>query len=833
MNNLRNKIELMRRKIDLSEPLKDIKKLIGEVKINLIVQYFVCLDKERQKEYDACLKKNIENNHIKKIYLFLEEDINNDLTRNNKIEKVIIKKRMTFSDVFTFANKNLEGEIVAFANADIFFDDSLINLKKFDFDKNNFFMALTRYNLFDDGKMQLMIGSPKYGTYNDLCFQKRFDSDGGPMEWTSQDAWVFKSPVKEELINISNFELGRLHCDGVIIWNAKYVGYNIINPCLDLRAIHVHNLSDNFGCRNLKEINNKAIHGERLPLNAYGYGSDKPFYVKGDENIIKKFPKKLKGSFWGITTFFNPAGYKNKIENYKKFRNSSKKQGLNLLCVELVFEDSKFELKDKDADILIQLRTNSSKSILWQKERLINIGLKHLPKDCDKIVWLDCDIIFDNDNWIKETSELLENYIIVQPYSLAVRLSKDMDISNFDDVRKENTKDTYPSMAYSYINPFIIRNLGLKHGHTGFVWSARKEIIDLVGFYDRCVLFFGDELMAHAFCNIKDNQRFNDYSEEMKEDYLKWAKKVSNLVKGSVYYNNGFIFHLWHGDFKDKLYGKIDNILKKHNFNPNKDIKINKEGVWEWASNKQELHKEIKDYFYLRKEDIKNDNLKLYTYYTPSHEILKNKFFLSSIIDNFDIIIKKFSQECGSAEYLSEGWRKTINNKIDMLIKAIKENWGGFFVFSDVDVQFFGKTKEILLEEVVDKDIVFQRDSPIGFGPDKKGILCTGFFMLRANENTLKLWEEVRKIRFSNPDFIGCQEALNYVISKKYIPGLRWGYLPNSFFSPGIFNGIHGWTWKPGIELNIPDNIVMHHANWTKGVENKIKQLEYVKKIVK
>ncbi|MGA2775018.1 MAG: hypothetical protein ABSE81_03020 [Candidatus Omnitrophota bacterium] len=47
---------------------------------------------------------------------------------------------------------------------------------------------------------------------------------------------------------------------------------------------------------------------------------------------------------------------------------------------------------------------------MWQS---LNIGLKHLPPECDKLTWLDCDIIFKNDHWIEGTSAALEKYIVV------------------------------------------------------------------------------------------------------------------------------------------------------------------------------------------------------------------------------------------------------------------------------------------------------------------------------------------------------------------------------------------------------------------------------------
>ena len=140
-------------------------------------------------------------------------------------------------------------------------------------------------------------------------------------------------------------------------------------------------------------------------LNTFKKKTDKDVDVACDKKknhrrvkyVPQKTSKELLGSFWGITVFFNPAGYKNKYENYRIFRDSLKRQGLKLLAVELSFGD-RFELKSTDADLLIQIK-GDSRNIMWQKERMLNIGLDKLPKDCDKIAWLDCDVIFKNNNF--------------------------------------------------------------------------------------------------------------------------------------------------------------------------------------------------------------------------------------------------------------------------------------------------------------------------------------------------------------------------------------------------------------------------------------------------
>jgi hypothetical protein len=49
------------------------------------------------------------------------------------------------------------------------------------------------------------------------------------------------------------------------------------------------------------------------------------------------------GRFIGISTFFNPGRHANKVDNFRKFRASVAEQGLQLLCVELVFGELPFQ----------------------------------------------------------------------------------------------------------------------------------------------------------------------------------------------------------------------------------------------------------------------------------------------------------------------------------------------------------------------------------------------------------------------------------------------------------------------------------------------------------
>jgi hypothetical protein len=316
--------------------------------------------------------------------------------------------------------------------------------------------------------------------------------------------------------------------------------------------------------------------------------------------IVPRFPEKLPGSLWGIAAFFNPAQYKNKLQNYKIFRQSSQRQGLKLLVVELAFGDKPFELAAGDSDALIQLRT-SAHNVLWQKERLLNIGLHNLPDDCDKIVWIDCDIIFQNDHWINDTCGLLESYVIVQPFSEALLMQPGSIQTAIEETNGNGFAEGKKSIsrAFYMAEPNKRNGMCLEHSHPGFAWAARRDVFRENLLFDKTIIFGADCTMADAFYG----RNCKYISKRLVKDYRNWSKQIYPRIQGSVFYSPGTVAHLWHGAHQDKLYGATAEILDMYRFDPQKDIKIDAQGIWVWNSNKPLLHKALAEYFWFRNEE--------------------------------------------------------------------------------------------------------------------------------------------------------------------------------------------------------------------------------------
>lgn len=277
-----------------------------------------------------------------------------------------------------------------------------------------------------------------------------------------------------------------------------------------------------------------------------------------------------------LTCYYNPMGYKTREENYKRFK---EELGEKLLTIECAFGNDPFTLKDS-----VKLRADS---ILWQKERLLRIGEKLLPKNQDYVVFLDADIVFQNKNWLKETRALLKEQNVVQPFKNIHRRNRDWSI-----------EASYESFGYRYVKGVRSSNF-TEHGHTGFAFASRRECFDL---YDKQIAGTGDHLWYHAVvgqlpyaCIDRDLKGKRAYH------FYKWAVDYYKKTQGKLGYVEGDIDHLYHGSIKNRNYSVRMQELEKLDYNPMEDVYTNKNGLLEIG--RKEIRDWVSSYFESRKED--------------------------------------------------------------------------------------------------------------------------------------------------------------------------------------------------------------------------------------
>jgi hypothetical protein len=307
------------------------------------------------------------------------------------------------------------------------------------------------------------------------------------------------------------------------------------------------------------------------------------------------------GDLWAITSYFNPIGYRRRLANYQVFR---QRLSIPLIAVELAYGPN-FELGENDADILIQVRGGD---VMWQKERLLNVALRALPDDCKKVVWVDCDIIFGPDNWSEILSCLLDRYMILQPFGRVHHLPRDWTPRQVNASAAEFSRASVgygiaSGMSASALTGEVPRSGSYVYSR-GLAWAARRELLDRHGLYDACIIGGGDKAMTAAIYGCYDPaMHFLGMNDRQRARYLAWAEPFHAMIGLAAGWMRGDIYHLWHGDTRDRWTAYRHTILTRFGFDPFEDIVIAASGCWRWNTDKPHMHAGVRDYFASRKED--------------------------------------------------------------------------------------------------------------------------------------------------------------------------------------------------------------------------------------
>jgi len=319
------------------------------------------------------------------------------------------------------------------------------------------------------------------------------------------------------------------------------------------------------------------------------------------ECIPRRREQASRTSLWAISAYYNPLGWRSRRRNYDVFR---KRLAVPLLTVELTYGE-RSELADDDADIVVRLR---GESILWQKERLLNVGLKHLPKEVQHVAWLDCDIVFAGNDWPERASRLLETTPIVQLFDHVHDLAPGMLPS--DALPLPDVPSGY-SIAHlinsGSLRPDDLRPLAktnLRRTLCGLAWAAQRPLLEKHGFYDVCILGGGDRVMAYAAYGRLDDAIFRARLDPKRAaHYLGWARPYYDSIRGNVGCLDGYLYHLWHGDIKNRKYFERHLELSTFSLDPATDLMLDDQGCWRWTARTGPLQDYVRSYFVSRSED--------------------------------------------------------------------------------------------------------------------------------------------------------------------------------------------------------------------------------------
>ena len=288
-----------------------------------------------------------------------------------------------------------------------------------------------------------------------------------------------------------------------------------------------------------------------------------------------------RSKLWAITSYFDPFDTGHRLPVYREFR---RRLTVPLVTVELRLGGD-FHLEPEEADILIRL---GGGSVLWQKERLLNLALRALPPCVEAVAWLDCDVVFLREDWPDALLERLQDFEMVQPFRRFYYQNRGQHLDDFptsqdaalESIAFQFTHGRLPEDAYQM--PGMFRKLRYM---SGAAWVARRELLEAHGFYDTAVLGGGDKLMFSAAAG-RYERIARWMSQPHQSHFSDWAKPFANSVKGRISYIEGDVVHLFHGDVGARHYPERRVGFEKFQFDPQQDLAFTQDGAWRWQNDK-------------------------------------------------------------------------------------------------------------------------------------------------------------------------------------------------------------------------------------------------------
>lgn len=258
-----------------------------------------------------------------------------------------------------------------------------------------------------------------------------------------------------------------------------------------------------------------------------------------------------------VSCFFNPQKSPYRLRAFNTWYESIKH--LNHHVIECVIANTRPQLEESK-----NITRVYTPNLLWHKEALLNKAIKELPEKYKYIFWIDADVIFTNLNWMVDGVKQLKTNNIIQPFEYCVHLEKDQLAPKFSMAGLRSTympnslNDTvWRSFCANYVTTFLWQDSNYNnHGHVGFAWGARREVLEAVPLYERALIGGADHIIAHAAAGqISHPCIEKSFTDDLGEVNY-WSKRFSRVVRGKIGYVPGDLYHIWHGDIEKRQYLK-------------------------------------------------------------------------------------------------------------------------------------------------------------------------------------------------------------------------------------------------------------------------------------
>ena len=276
--------------------------------------------------------------------------------------------------------------------------------------------------------------------------------------------------------------------------------------------------------------------------------------------------------------FFNPAEHVKLYMNLSLVLQTLTSAKIPWFVGEVAFMDRPWFFGDES-----NIYRFRSTSYMFYKEQILNQMIQRVPEQYTKICILDGDILFEDQDWYANLSEILDTSKICQPFFISWLLDATFI-----------TKDKYISAAST---PNLC-------GHPGYVWGFDRKWITQYPLPEFAVLGIGDfiflKLIGSKQAIVKS--RFGQLLPSIEKYIESSTMEHPTFLKSTIY-------HLYHGTIQNRQYPSrytyISPILERESKRIEDIFVKNGSNLYEWIPElRDELNTIVLKFFVDRQDDL-------------------------------------------------------------------------------------------------------------------------------------------------------------------------------------------------------------------------------------
>jgi hypothetical protein len=297
--------------------------------------------------------------------------------------------------------------------------------------------------------------------------------------------------------------------------------------------------------QNRNGINNEVLHlGE--DSNWKGRKSKSFLEYKQFNFLLEKSQNLPVKTFKICTFYYNPKKDLRLKKNFLKFLTQFELYHDKIL-IGMVDYDGELDIPDYLKENVIVVK-GDIKNPIWYKEILLNKMIDTIEEEY--IIWIDCDLIYENLDWLKNINSVVRVKDFVQLFETINYLDENGSVL-----------ESHKSIISSGSND-IDRLLeeGYKPGGS---WIGKTSILKDNKFFEKMYVGGGDTIFLYGLFNINNGftlKKVGEGSKEIQNSAVEWINSFGKYKVGFLSEN---INHLYHGDLKDRNYNDRYKKLKK------------------------------------------------------------------------------------------------------------------------------------------------------------------------------------------------------------------------------------------------------------------------------